>query len=230
MINRKFNYDLETLYVGVNGLVKQYKTEGLSLVQKNFIIGDLLNLTHELVMNNCKRFIRKYTITDLTEEDLYAVAIGEPLLDALDWFDFTKGNNFMVTWHSFMVKRFCNELKEISSKKASFFRNNVSSADKILGDAESESTILDIVGEEDFSGAVCGRLSLSELIRHFEEVDKHGKVIRCLAIKSQAIRTEALMKVLGSSTYGNKERKQVQRAKERFAQLLLTYGYDSHVA
>lgn len=230
MINRKFNYDLKTLYAKVNAIVSQYKAEGTTERQKNYLIGDLLEVTDELVRNNCKKFLRRYTITEITEEELYAVAIGYPLLDALDWFDFSKGDNFMAIWHNFMLKRFCNELKEISSKKASFFRKNVSSADKILGDAESESTILDIVGEEDFAGAVCGSLSLSEIIRHFEKVDKHGKVIRCLAIKSQAIRTEALMKALGSTTYGNKERKQVQRVKERFAQLLLTHGYGDYVA
>lgn len=221
---RKYKYDLNTIYTKVNDLVREIQKEGISEVQKNFLIGDLLEVTEELVHNNCKKFIAKYSIKDITEEELYSVAISLPLLDALNWFSFEKGNNFMATWNGFMKKRFLNELNAISNDKSKWFRNNVSSADKEL--VVDGTTIVDIVGEEDFTEELCEEMELMNLVKQFEEVDKHGAVIQCLLIDSQEHRTEAIKKALGVEVYGSKERKQVQRAKERFIKYLVNNNYD----
>lgn len=224
MTTKKFNYDLEKIYSKTNNIVRKYQDENTSKIQKEFLVADLLEVTEQIVKNNCKRFIRQYTITAINEEELYAVAISQPLIDALNWFDFTKGDNFLKAWHYFMMKRFWNELKEISTKKAMFFRNNVCSSDRVLGEG-SGSTICDLVGESDFSDKVCTKITLLSLIEQFEKIDRHGKVIRCLVIKNQQERTEAFKQVLGSNTYGSTERKQVQRVKGRFREYVLSQGY-----
>lgn len=223
-MTKNYKHDLNTIYTEVNSIVKQIQKEGISETQKNFLLSDLLEITEELVQNNCKKFIAKYSITDISQEELYSVAITLPLLDALEWFSFEKGNNFMATWNSFMQKRFLNELTEISNDKNKWFRNNVSSADKGL--AEDGSTIADIIGEEDFTEDFCEEMELMKIIRSFEKVDKHGAVIECLLIDSQEHRTEAIKRALGVEEYGNKERKQVQRTKERFIKYLLHNDYD----
>lgn len=223
-MTKKYRYELSTIYVKVNEIVKEIQKESTSETQKNFLICDLLEITEELVQNNCKKFITKYSITDISQEELYAIAISIPLIDALNWFSFEKGNNFMATWNGFMHKRFLNELTEISNEKNKWFRNNVSSADKEL--SEDGTTIVDIVGEEDFTEGVCEEIELMSLIKEFEEKDKHGAVIRCLLIDSQEHRTEAIKRALGVEEYGSKERKQVQRAKERFIKHLLHNNYD----
>lgn len=223
-MTKKYKYDLNTIYAKVNEIVKEIQKEGTSEIQKNFLIGDLLEVTEELVQNNCKKFIAKYSIKDISQEELYSVAITLPLLDALDWFSFEKGNNFMATWNGFMKKRFLNELNAISNDKNKWFRNNISSADKEL--SEDGTTIVDIVGEEDFTEELCEEMELMNLVKEFEDVDKHGAVIKCLLIDSQEHRTEAIKKALGVETYGSKERKQVQRAKERFIKYLVHNNYD----
>ena len=223
-MTKKYRYDLNTIYTKVNDIVREIQQEGTSEIQKNFLIGDLLEITEELVHNNCKKFIATYSIKDITEEELYSVAITLPLLDALNWFSFEKGNNFMTTWEGFMKRRFYNELSIISNDKSKWFRNNVSSADKEL--SEDGTTIVDIVGEEDFTEELCEEMELMSLVKKFEEMDKHGAVIKCLLIESQEHRTEAIKNALGVETYGSKERKQVQRAKERFIKYLLHNNYD----
>ncbi len=223
-MTKKYKYELSTIYEKVNEIVKEIQKESTSEVQKNFLIGDLLEVTEELVQNNCKKFIAKYSIKDISQEELYSIAISLPLLDALKWFSFEKGNNFMATWNGFMQKRFLNELNELSNDKNKWFRNNVSSADKEL--SEDGTTIIDIVGEEDFTEELCEEMELMNIIKQFEEVDKHGAVIRCFFIDSQEYRTEAIKKALGVKEYGSKERKQVQRAKERFIKYLIHNNYD----
>lgn len=223
-MSKKYNYELTTIYKKVNEIVKELQKAETPEFKKNFLLSDLLEVTEELVRNNCKRFISKYSIKDISEEELYSIAISLPLIEALEWFSFEKGNNFMPMWDKFMQSRFKNELKALSLEKQKWFRNNVSSSDKEL--CEDGTTIADIVGEEDFTEEFCEKAELGKILDEFEEMDKHGKVIRCLLIESQQHRTEAIKEALGTEEYGSKERKQVERARKRFASFLIENGYD----
>lgn len=230
MTKNNFKYDLKTIYEEVNNIVKEYQDPATSKSKRNFLIEDLLNISEELVMNNCRSFISKYTITELTIDEVYSIAISTPLLEALDWFTYEKGNNFMPIWKSFMERRFLNQLKKMSSQKASFFRTSVTSSDNIITPithkGESGSTIMEIVGEEDFSEKMCQGFSFMELLESFEKVDKFGGVIGCLLIGSQDARTNAILKVLGAENYGANERKAVQRTKGRFIKFLIKNDFN----
>lgn len=222
-MEKRFKYDLTTIYNITNILAKEYKTEGKTEVEKHFILADFLAVTEELIRNQCQKFLKGRT-TSVTTEDLYAIAITEPLLDVLEWFDFKQGENIVVAWISFMEKRFLNVIKEGRSVKAIWEKRNVYSSDKSLN--EEGTTIVDLVGEEDFSENTCTRIIFQELVDRFEELDKFGGIIRCLLIGNQSARTEAFLEVLGAESYGDNERKAVQRVKERFIKFLIKNNYD----
>lgn len=222
-MEKRFKYDLETIYSKANELAKEYQGEGKTETEKHFILAEFLKVTEELTWNQCNKFLRGKG-TRITAEELYEIAITEPLLDVLKWYDFEQGDNIVVAWFSFIWKRFCNALNEERTTKAVWHKQNVYSSDKALN--EDGNTVLDLVGEEDFSDSICTRITLSELLDKFEERYKHGEVIRCFLIGKQKQRTEAILKVLGADSYGDKERKKVQMVKERFIRFLIRNGYD----
>ena len=222
-MERRFKYDLATIYNRTNILAREYKAEGKTEMEKHFILVEFLEVTEELIKNQCQKFLKGRT-TSVTTEDLYAIAITEPLIEVLEWFDFEQGENIVVAWISFMEKRFCNALKEGRSVKAIWEKRNVYSADKPLN--EEGTTIVDLIGEDDFSDSTCTKITFQELVDKFEEKDKFGKIIRCLLIGNQGARTEAFLEVLGADSYGDTERKAVQRVKERFIKFLMKNNYD----
>ncbi|MDK0636869.1 hypothetical protein P5E39_13030 [Clostridium perfringens] len=223
-MTRKFKLDLETIYERTNALVKEIQREETSDLQKNFLIGDLIDISKELVLANCRKFIDKYSITEITKEELYVVAVTTALYDVLEWFSFEKGNNFMPMWELFMNNRFNNELTALCSEKQKWFRGNVCSSDKELN--SDGTTVLELVGERDFAESVCSEITLGNLLSDFEKMDKHGAVIKCFSIQSQEHRREAIMKALGVEEYNSTVRKQVQRVKERFIKFLVKNNYD----
>ena len=222
-MERRFKYDLATIYSKTNALAKEYQSEGKTEMQKHFILVEFLEVTEELICNQCNKFL-KGKATSVTAEELYVIATTEPLMEVLEWFDFEQGENIVVAWISFMEKRFYNALNERSSGKAIWEKKNVYSSDKALNDEGT--TIVDLVGQEDFSEDVCTKITFEKLLKVFEEKDKHGGIIRCLLIGNQAARTEAFLEVLGVESYGDNERKAVQRVKERFIRFLIKNKYD----
>lgn len=222
-MEKRFKYDLGTIYKEANELAKEYKSSGKTEMEKHFILSDFLNLTEELIKNQCQKFLRGKQIK-ITLEDLYSIAITEPLIEVLDWYNFEKGDNIVVAWISFIEKRFYNALTQRNTKKAVWQRMNIYSSDEPLN--EEGTTITDLVGEDDFSDAVCTKVTLQELLRDFEEKHKNGKVIRCLLIGKQQARTEAILEVLGADKYGDTQRKAVQRVKEGFIKFLIKNNYD----
>lgn len=222
-MEKNFKYDLETIYNEVDRLAKEYQAEGKTATEKHFILSDILEVSKELVMNHCHQFLRGRTTT-VTAEELYAVAITEPLLDVLNWHDFNQGKNIMVNWISFMDKRFNNAIKSGRTKKVVWEKTHVYSADKPL--TEDGVTICDLVGEEDFSEGMCARISIGEMLESFEKKDKHGKIIRSLLLRTQEARREAFLEVLGAEKYGDNERKAVERTKKRFVKFLIHNNYD----
>lgn len=220
----EFKHSLKDIYKEGNELVRKIQADGIAEYEKNYYISELLILSEELVKNNCKNFVDKYTIEEITVDELYNIAITNALNDALKWFSFEKGTNFMYIWYLFMVKRFNSELKSLCTEKHKWARKSVYSSDVVLdGDT---ATITDIVGTRGFEDEVVGRMALGELITKFEKKDKHGAVIRCLAIESQEHRRVAITRALGVSEYTETIRKQVQRVKERFIKFLVQHNYD----
>lgn len=223
-MNRRFKYDLGTVYKEVERLAKEYRQEGLPESQKNFILSELLEVSRELVTNMCKKFLRERNTSELTVEDLYEIATTEPLMEVLEWHDFDQKGEIMVNWIAFMEKRFCNALKKERTEKARWAKTHVYSSNVNFN--EDGTTIEDLVGDRDFSEEFCTNLTLNRLLTDFEKRDKYGKLIKCLLIGNQSARTEAFLEVLGAEKYGDSERKAVQRTKERFAKFLIKNKYD----
>lgn len=222
-MEKRFKYDLETIYKKANELAKEYQGEGKTDTEKNFILAELLEVTEELILNQCQKFLKGKS-KFVTVDDLYSIAITEALMDVLDWYDFSQGDNIVVAWISFMEKRFYNALNKECTNKAIWHRTRVYSADKALN--SDGTTIYELMGESDFAKKICADVSMGELVNKFENIDKHGKIIRCLLIGNQSLRTKAFLKVLGAESYAENERKAVERTKKRFAKFLIRNGYD----
>lgn len=222
-MNKEFKYDLETIYSEVNRLGKAYQREGITETEKHFILVDIIEVTEELIYNQCKNFLKPLNTT-VTIEELYSIAITEPLMEVLDWYDFEKGNNLMVTWISFMKRRFCNAVKQDWTKGALWRKTHIYSSDKELN--EDGTTICDLVGETDFTEERCTTISIGKMLEEFEKVDKQGQVIRCLLLKKREERTSAIVHLLGAESYGDNERKAVERVKARFVKFLIRNKYD----
>lgn len=221
----KFKYSLEELYTITDSILFELKSEGTKEVEKGFLINEIIDTTEQLVKNNCKRFIRKNNADELSIEELYQTATSFSLWKAIQDFDISQGVHFLTYWNMIMQSHFMNEFKKATSQTMKFHQHNVCSSDvEIGGDGN---TILAYKEDEvDLAETVSLQITLDELIDAFEKKDKFGKLIRCELIGTQSIKTKAILKVLGADTYGNTQRKQVQRTKERFAKFLVEHGFE----
>lgn len=218
-----FNFTLEELYEITDGIIFELKTCQLSTGRRNELIGELIGATQELVKNNCKRFIRMSRADELEVDELYYTATGIALWKAIQDFDLETGTHFLTYWHIVMKGYFKNEFRKATCVTTKF-QKDFYSTDMVVDN--NGGTLLSYEKSEDFAEAVCTTLTLEELIDKFERVDALGKVIRCELIGTKSIKTQALLHVLGASTYGDRERKQVQRAKKRFAKFLIDNGFE----
>jgi hypothetical protein len=223
---QKFKYELNELYGIAQDLVCKIKGLEQTDARVNFFVGDLIEVTKELTTNNCKGFIKSNGADELTVEDLYSIATGEALWKAIRDFDISQGVYFLTYWKVVIDGHFKNEFARVTTNKMKFYQHKVTSSDKPVGDGDT--TLMDCIEETtaDFSDELVKNMVLHDLIRKFESVDKHGKVVRCEMIGKQELKTQAILQVLGAEVYGSKERKQVQRAKKRFAQFLIEQGFE----
>lgn len=221
----KFKYSLKDLYSITDSIIIKLKTEEVKETEQGFLIGEIIDVTEQLVKNNCKRFIRENNADELTIEDLYNTATSFSLWKAIQDFDLSQGIHFLTYWNMIMSSHFINEFQKATSQTMKFHQHNVCSSDvEIDGDGN---TILDYREDEvDLAESMSIKLTLDELIDAFEKKDKFGKLIRCELIGTQSIKTKAILKVLGVDTYGSTQRKQVQRTKERFAKFLIENGFE----
>lgn len=215
---------LQQLYKNVNELVKSYKDTDL-IQEKNYILTDLITISEKMIRYNCRAFLTANLITDISEDDLYSDSLMV-LYGLLDTFDFKKHNNFMVLWGKFNTIAYGNRRKQLLGKQRMWERNQVSLDKNFAVGEDGACNFHNLAVEDDFAEDKCSEMVLSKLIKEFEEVDKHGFVIKCLLIRSKGIRTELLKKGFGSDSYGATERKKVQRAKERFSKFLTANSYD----
>lgn len=222
---KKFKKTLKEIYMEVNNMVWIYQHKKMTLYYRELIISDILEVTEELVSNLCKKIVRKYTITEFTNEELFVIATGEVLFYALKNYKKSKNDNFMLFWKLCIERKFMNELKRLSTQKRKYERTHICSLDNEIDSLGN--TILTYRGVKDFSEEICSKIILANLIEEFEENDKYGKIIRMVTIQNKEIRKQAFIQVLGCEEYKEKERKKVQRTKERFRKLLINKGITS---
>lgn len=223
--NRSFKFTLEELYQITDGLIAEIKTEEVMEFEKGFLISELIETTEQLVKNNCKRFIRKNNADELTITGLYETATSFSLWKAIQDFDIEKGVHFLTYWNMIQQSHFMNDFKKATSQTMKFHQHNICSSDVEI-DGDGNTILAYKEDDSDLAEEVSMKLTLDELIDTFEKTDKYGKLIRCELIGTQAIKTQAMLKVLDADVYGNTQRKQVQRTKERFAKLLIENGFE----
>ena len=209
---RNFKFTLKELYSITDEMIAKVKNPATTERERNYLVGELINVTEELIKNNCHNYIVKKKVTELTTEELYEVAISIALTESINSFNQESGVNFLYYWWRIMLRRFNKEFTHMTTKKEKL---NAGCCDLNETDAV-----------EDFSEELCHKSALYKYILAFEEVDKHGKLIRCEMLKTQEERRVARLYVLGASEYGNKERKTVQRTKERFREFLKENGFE----
>lgn len=224
---KKFKVTLEELYTRTDALALEVlKTTGK---KKEFLIGDIIEISKELVHNNCRNFIKKNGADELNADDLYISATSISLYQALETFKPEREIHFLKYWQIFMERQFLYEFEKATSIKAKYYQKNVCSSDVEID--STGNTILSYASTgQDIAEDTCMKIVVGKLISEFEEKDKHGKLIRCEMLGTPAVRRMAILKVLGAEEYGAKERKIVQRTKERFKKFLLENGAEKLLA
>lgn len=207
-----FKFTMEELYSITDDLISKVQDSSVTSTQKDYYIGEIIEVTKELIKNNCHRYIVKYKVTELTSDDLYEIAISFALVEAINKYEVESGVHFLYFWWVVMKRKFNKAFANKTTKKE---KMNSSCCDLNETDAT-----------EDFSEALCHKSSLYKYIIEFEKVDKHGKLIRCEMLPNQEERKMARLYVLGVAEYGNRERKIVQRTKQRFKEFLIKKGFE----
>lgn len=209
----KFKHPLEDIYNITNNLIIEIKKEETKAHKKDFLIGELIEVSKDLVKNNCYKYLYKHNVTELSYEDLYEIATSFALVEAIQKYDSSLEVHFLYFWHLIMKRMF---------NKA--FMHKLTQKEK-LNDACYELKETD--SQKDFSEEYCEKKSLHKYIIEFEKEDKYGQLIKCELIQNKLERKKARLYVLGAVEYGAKERKIVQRTKERFKKFLLDRGFEN---
>lgn len=221
-IKDTFKYSLAELHLTCNDLVIAIKDDATTEAQRDGYIAELLELTKELTINNCKNFICKYNATELELDEAFVISSGLALFRAIEKYDPSKGAWFLTYWHKCIESCLINEFKRLTTKKAKFNREAVfvGGQDHTV-EGEAEILINTVPTDQDMAEEVCGRITMESLIDRFVDEDKHGFLIRVLIKGGSA---KDLSTALNSAEYGARERKVVQRTKERFAKFLINNG------
>ena len=217
----KFKYTLKELYKITDEIVLEMENSNKS--QRDSLVESLLEVTKELVHNNCKRFIIDNRADELEVDDLFHVATSIALTLALNSFDTSRGNHFLKYWHIVMERQFFNEFETATTYKAKIRQQQTVSGDAEVGEC-GFTLFSNLSTEEDFTESLCNSAVLKEALEEFERVYPLGKLIRCELIGSKDIKTKARLHVLGAETYGTKERYHVSHTKKAFKKFLMNKG------
>lgn len=209
---RNFKFTMEELYSITDELIIKVQDSNTTTTEKDYYVGEIINVTEELIKNNCHRYIIKKKVTELTSEDLYEIAISFALVESIKKYEVESGVHFLYFWWIVMNRMFNKAFANKTTKKE---KMNSGCCDLNETDAT-----------EDFSESLCHKSSLYNYILAFEKIDKYGKLIRCEMLSNQEERKVARLYVLGVPQYGNRERKIVQRTKERFKEFLIKNGFE----
>lgn len=209
---RNFKFTMEELYSITDELIIKVQDSNTTATEKDYYVGEIINVTEELIKNNCHRYIVKKKVTELTSEDLYEIAISFALVESIKKYEVESGVHFLYFWWSIMNRMFNKAFTSKTTKKE---KMNSGCCD--LNETDSV---------EDFSEELCHKNALYKYILEFEKVDKYGKLIRCEMLRGQEEQRMARLYVLGVTQYGDKERQIVSRTKKRFKKFLLERGFE----
>ena len=176
----------------------------------------LLGILFDRVMKNYKKVVNSFFMDRKYDKSTFDVfelqsAYSKALMRSIKGYDKEKGG-FQARLNTFAYQEFVILARYIFAKKRY-------SGDSYICFEESENADLCVTDMEEsfFTTSIVG------LINDFIAADKEGRVIEILMEnKKREYRRQAFTEFYGS--YGEKERKRVQRVKERLRNFLLDNG------
>ncbi|URZ16914.1 hypothetical protein [Clostridium felsineum] len=150
--------------------------------------------------------------------DYLSIALYEGINDALEGYDSTKGD-FVARYKYLVGGRISNQFRKDFAQKNS--GNCKASSVNLL----IETTNFDVVDEGAEIDQGLHQNTLDSHIKEFVQTDKYGQVVEILLnCEGQAEKNSEFSEYFGK--FEARERKIVQRTRERFAEFLLDKGYD----
>lgn len=205
MVHKRYRYTLKEMYLLTDDLYTKIREEA-SVIRKGFYIADIIEMTKELVMNNCHRYIVKNNVTELNKEELYHLAITTALYESIKSYKAEIGVHFLYYWFKIMNRVFNKEWLRLRTQKEKFNHSLYS-----LNEFDSVGDFTEELVNNDF---------IYKCIDEFTKRDKYGELIKSELNGTREERRKAKIDFLGAETYGSKERQIVSRTKKRFAEYL----------
>ena len=205
MVHKRYRYTLKEMYLLTDNLYNKIHEEA-SVIRKGFYIADIIEMTKELVMNNCHRYIVKNNVTELNKEELYHLAITTALYESIKSYKAEIGVHFLYYWFKVMNRVFNKEWLRLRTQKEKFNARSYP-----LNEFDSVGDFTEELVNNDF---------IYKCIDEFTKQDKYGELIKSELNGTREERRKAKIDFLGAETYGSKERQIVSRTKKRFAEYL----------
>lgn len=229
---KHYRHSLEEIYTTTDRLVLEYQagrgrhTEH----EEHCILAQILEVTDELIRYNCDKFIAVNGVYTVSYDEIYAEAVGMAFYKAINNYKPVtadgKENHFVSYWNLVCQSYFKNAIRDSNSKKRQAFNTAVSTEVEIC---EGDYSLLDALSTgNDMGEVVVEKLHLRNVLQEWNKITKYPNLIECELIGTKEIRTKAILHILGATEYGAKERKIVQRHKEKFAEFLVQNGYSEY--
>ena len=220
----KRRYEFDELFPMTTKFAEQYLAETDAVI-KEFHFVNLVLSVDLLTMNHCKKV--RVCNSKVDVEVLHALCVGKALLKTLKHYDKERGD-FLSLYHKVMEQEIIDYIRSINTEKEQFNDSAVSGDGECEG-SDGNITIFDTIpstttNHKDFD--ICDKLLLNQLIDEFERVDAYGKLIRIEMYGNREDRRLAVINYLGVEDYGPRERKIVQRTKNRFKEFLIANKFD----
>ena len=189
---------------------------------KQFHLANLILAMDLPVMNLCKKYKQKNPKMDV--DVAYSLCVGKSLISALAHYETDK--DFLALYYTIMNRDIKSYIRKLKTEKSQFMDNMLS------GDAEHEGadgtvTLFDAVADKNRTdNIICDTMVLHKLIEEFSNTDAYGPLIKFEMCGNRDDKTASILTFLNVEEYGPRERKIVQRTKERFKKFLIAHNFD----
>lgn len=214
---------LNEMHVEANKLIEAIRLADGHL--KEYLTADLYNLVDTLTRYNCAKVLRKYNIYSIDAQEAYEIAVNDSFLYAVQNYDASKNIHFLT-----YLERVVEWVLQKQFQKAKAKKREGASNVATLDDVDNPVNESEIVNNP-YAGSdqlVVDKLEFERLQNEFVKAHKFGAVVLFENVDRDA-RTAGILKVLGATEYGQKERKQVERVKKAFKEFLRANGFDYYM-
>lgn len=217
---------LDELYRLTDDLMRKYRRCEDDVI-KGFYLREVQELSKDLAMYNCRKFIADHRTFDIAVQDLYdEVAMGTAFLEAIKRWDENSGVYFLTYWQLQQYGAFCNVIAKLSAQKRAKFGKPLSLNRSICG--ESDDTFLDLLESETSTPEeiiLAKDNSLLALLEEFVKTDKYGRLIEREIMERKA-KNAFTSEFFGVKKSGARERQIAERTRKRFKKFCEERGFD----